>query len=80
MSSSVKNACLVFVDEENKEASKKCKSAGVSLWVYLIAMIVAPAILALIVAAGTYQVGVYTHNPKMAAGIMTTQYVAEAFK
>ena len=80
MSSSIKNACLVFVDEEDKKDSKKCQSAGVSLWVYIIAMIVAPVFFALIVAAGSYQIGVYTHNPKMAAGIMTTQYVVNAFE
>jgi hypothetical protein len=83
MSSSVQNACLVFVGEEDIEDikdSKKCKSAGFSWWVYLIAVIVAPVILGLIVAAGSYKIGVYTHNPKVAAGIMTTEYVTEALK
>jgi amino acid transporter len=79
VSGSLKQTCLNFVKEEDEGKTDNCDSVGLPLWVSVVSIIVAPTIIALSVAAGVYKVGVYTHNPKMAAGIMTTSYVADAF-
>ena len=78
MSKSIKNTCLSLVEEEKED--KSCKDAGVPLWVQTLVLLIFPVFVSFLVSAGIYKVGVYINNPKMAAGIMTTGYVVDAFK
>ena len=79
MSSSIKKTCSNFVNEEDENKKINCETVGVPLWVTVVSILVVPTIIAFSVAAGVYKVGLYTHNPKMAAGIITTNYVVDAF-
>jgi hypothetical protein len=78
ISKSIKTTCLRLVDEEDNR-DETCESTGLPFFVKLIVMLVAPILVSLIVSAGIYKIGVYTYNPKMAAGIATTGYIVDSF-
>ena len=78
ISKSIKTTCLRLVDEEDNK-DETCESVGLPFFVQLIVVFVAPIFVSFIVSTGIYKVGLYTYNPKMAAGIVTTGYIVDSF-